>query len=317
MALALNHYFRSIAVVILVSLCASASASAHASPAPLSKHERERIRKKLARELRRNPRAVLERGFLHEAQVSEFRVPMSIRLSASDGHGGYLPSDDQMEIDWDDSVFQWPLAPVGIPAAPQTAYISGGFTAEAAFAGSDVSGYGDPGATELLLGGGIHLQSDPVTISEFATPCADGPQLATDPSARISIESAGTKYGLMNLFTRAFSGALALRMKPASSIVSTCGGTPATTAPLANTSAAPMPLRFRGTFSISPAITPDGKLRFGKISVDDSVTAQLTTFAYLRACTDASAPDCAPQQFPARIKLKRLTAEVLLGDALG
>ena len=267
--------------------------------------------------MRRNPLAALNRSFLKKAQASEFRMPMSIRLRAADGQGGYVPMDDQIEIDWDDSVFQWPLTPTGIPAGPQTVYISGGFTAEASFAGADVSGYGDPGATELLLGGGLNLDTDPFTISEFATACPSGPQLAVDPNSRVAIESAGTRYGLMNLFSQDFRGTLSLRMKPASSITATCGGAPTTTAALANTTAPPMPLRFAGKFTISPAITPDGKMRFGKVSIDDSVTAQLSTFAFVRACTDAAALDCAPQQFPARIKVKKLTAEVLLGDALG
>jgi hypothetical protein len=42
------------------------------------------------------------------------------------------------------------------------------------------------------------------------------------------------------------------------------------------------------------------------------VTPQLSTFAYVRSCTGAAT--CDPKEFPARIKLKKLTAEVLLGD---
>ena len=88
---------------------------------------------------------------------------------------------------------------------------------------------------------------------------------------------------------------------------------PETTPVVDNGSAPPMPVRFNGHFTISPSITPDGKMRFGKISLDDAVSPQLSTFAFVRACTEVPAP-CNPQPFPARLKLKKLTAEVLLGD---
>jgi hypothetical protein len=73
-----------------------------------------------------------------------------------------------------------------------------------------------------------------------------------------------------------------------------------------------MPIRFDGKFRTSPAITADGHVRFGEITIDDSVTPQLSTFAYVRTCTGALT--CDPEQFPARLKLKKLSAEVLLGD---
>jgi hypothetical protein len=92
-----------------------------------------------------------------------------------------------------------------------------------------------------------------------------------------------------------------------------CGDTPVPTAVVDNATAPPMPLRFSGKFAISPSVTADGKLRFGKITIDDSVTPQLTTFAFVRSCTGPLG-NCDPKSFPARLKLKKLTAEVLLGD---
>lgn len=277
----------------------------------LSAQERTRIRKSLARELRRNPASVFTKSFIRKADLVEFHLPMTVRLDKSDGQGGFLPSDDQMEIDWDDSVFTWPLTG-GALAAPQTVNLTGGFTMEGIFNGGDTSGYGVPGATETIVGGGITMASDPFTISEFATSCSSGPQLTTDPASQVSISSAGSRYGLMNPFSQEIQGTLSLHMTFASSVASTCGATPALTPAVDNSSAPPMPLRFDGTFRISPGFTPDGKMRFGKITIDDAVTAQLSTFAYVRACTDAT--NCTPEQFPGRLKLKKMTADVLLGD---
>jgi hypothetical protein len=73
-----------------------------------------------------------------------------------------------------------------------------------------------------------------------------------------------------------------------------------------------MPVRFSGKFQMSPAITADGKTRVGKITIDDTLAPQIANFAYVRACTNALT--CDPMSFPARLKLKRMTAEVLLGD---
>jgi hypothetical protein len=122
----------------------------------------------------------------------------------------------------------------------------------------------------------------------------------------------------MNLFSQEVRGTLSLRMTFAASRTDTCGATPGLTEIVDNSSAPPIPVRFSGKFTISPAITPDGKLRFGKITIDDSVTPQLSTFGFVRSCTQqpAGINPCAPQQFPARFKLKRLTADVLLGDVL-
>jgi hypothetical protein len=116
----------------------------------------------------------------------------------------------------------------------------------------------------------------------------------------------------MNLFSGDFRGSLSLRMAFAGQRYSGCGGTVAPTDAVDNSAAIPMPLRFDGNVRISPALTNDGKMRLGILEVDDTVTPQLSTFAYVRACSGAS--PCNAMQFPARIKLKRLRAEVLLGD---
>jgi hypothetical protein len=323
--LASRRYPRLVLAAVLATLvfatgvtadAAASAASARTRQAAKKKHklsraERNRIRKQLARQLRRNPASALSPAFLRKAAQVEFQLPLTVRLSASDGQGGFKPSDDQLEIDWDDSAFTWPLAD-GIMPANETVSIGGSFSADAVFGGGDTTGYGELGATETLFGKTISMSSDPFTISEFATACPSGPQLTTDPNSRVTITSSDARYGIINLFSGELRGTLSLEMTFASNLATSCGATPALTPVVDNTTAPPMPVRFDGKFSISPAITPDGKMRFGKITVDDSVTPQLTTFAFVRSCTDTAT--CAPEQFPARLKFKKLTAEVLLGN---
>jgi hypothetical protein len=275
-----------------------------------SARERSRLRRTLARRVRRNPGVMLDRGFMKTAALVNFTLPLSVRLSRSNGQGGYEPSDDQLEVTWDDSVVPWPLAG-GAPAAPQTTMLSGRFTMEASW-GGDVSGYGEPGAMEIAQGNRLTMTATPFTISAFQPTCVSGPQLAVAPSPPIAVSSAGFRFGLLNLFRQTIRGTLALRMTFPAQVTAACGGAPAATPTVDNTSAPPMPMRFEGTFRMSPAITADGKLRFGRITVDDAVTPQISTFSYIRSCTVAVT--CDAKQFPARLKVKKLTAEVLLGD---
>jgi hypothetical protein len=195
--------------------------------------------------------------------------------------------------------------------APQTTNLSGTFTLEGSFS-DDASGYGELGALETTNGAGVTMKADPFTISEFNPLCASGPLVAADPAQKITITSAGVRYGLMNLFSRDFRGSLSLRMTFASQLQDGCGGAFGVSPAVDNSTAPPMPVRFNGGFSVSPALTADGQMRFGKIVIDDSVTPQDSTFAYVRACTGTAT--CDPQQFPARLKIKKLTADVLLGD---
>jgi hypothetical protein len=326
-----NRYFSRAAATALVALLLNAgvvSAAPTAGDQPdraesakdrskLSPRERRRIRKSLARQLQGKPSVVLDRRFLRRAALVEFRLPMSARLLAADGQGGWQPSDDELEITWDDSAFAWPLAPTGVLAPAQTLSLSGRFTMESVFNGGDASGYGELGATETVFGTGIAFGSDPFTISEFAAACPDGPQLQTDPNPAIQITSAGGRYGVMNLFSHEIRGTLALRMTFVSNIAAGCGVAPEPTDAVDNSSAPPIPVRFNGRFTISPALTSDGKMRFGKIAIDDAVTPQLSTFGFVRSCTQAiSVGPCDAKQFPARFKFKRLTADVLLGDVL-
>jgi hypothetical protein len=312
--LAFHRYFSLTAIAVAICLAPAASSAAPPKQQKLSAAQKAQIRKQLAREVRKNPAVVMKRSFIRKAAASEFRLPFSVRLRRSDGNGGFEPSDDQLEIAWDDAATTWPLGAGALPPA-QDVLLSGGFTLEAAFGGGDATGYGELGATETIVGRGVSMTSGPFAISDFASPCLSGPQLVADPATPVAITSAGSRFGVMNLFSREIRGTLSLRMTFKAQRALNCGDPPFLTDPVDNTSAAPMPVRFDGKVTVSPAITPDGKLRFGKITIDDAVTPQLSTFAYVRSCTQAP-PNCDPQQFPARLKFKKVTAELLLGDVL-
>jgi hypothetical protein len=276
----------------------------------MSAAKRAKIRRSLARQVHRNPAVVLKRSFLKNAALVDFKLPTTVRLGRSDGAGGWEASDDVVEITYDDSVVPWPLAG-GTPPAPQNTYLSGQFTLEASMS-DDSSGYGELGAMETVQGGKISMTASPFTISEFMSSCPTDSQVAVPAGTDVTVTSAGPRFGLMNLFSGAFRGSLYLRMSFPSQITDTCGGTTGTSAVIDNTPAAPMPVRFIGTFQMSPAVTADGHIRVGRITIDDTLVPQTSNFSYVRACTNVLT--CDPQEFPARLKVKRLTAEVLVGD---
>jgi hypothetical protein len=303
-----------LATVLVVLCLIPAAASADTASAAKAKRptavQRAKIRRTLAREVRRNPGVVLKRSFMKQAAFVDFKLPLTVRLGRSDGVGGYEASDDALEIDWDDAVVPWPLAG-GVPAATQTTYLSGRFTMEASM-GDDASGYGELGSMETVTGANLAMTATPFAISEFDPACPTDTQLKVPAATSVTVTSAGPRFGLMNLFSQTVRGIFDLRMTFPAELTDTCGGTTATTAVVNNTTAPPMPIRFSGTFRMSPAVTADGKIRFGRITVDDTLTPQLSTFSYVRSCVNVLT--CDAQQFPARLKLKRMTAEVLLGD---
>jgi hypothetical protein len=293
----------------------AAPAQAHGAPrAAIAKKQqsdearrRTRVRRDLSRQLRRNPTVIFKRSFVKKAGLVDFRLPLTVRLT--DGSGVLDPTGAALEIQWDDSVIPWP--PFGVPAATQTTSLKGKFSLEASW--GDASGYGEAGTMETVQGRALSMTATPFSIADFSPLCVSGPQLQTAPGQPVQISSAGFRYGLLNPFSQRFRGSLSVRMTFAAANTATCGAAPVITQPVPDSSAPSMPIRFDGRFRTSPAITADGHVRFGEITVNDSVTPQLSTFAYVRT-TCAGAVTCTPAQFPARLKLKKLSAEVLLGD---
>lgn len=278
----------------------------------LTPRQRSAIKRELQRTIRHSPASVFKKSFVKKASLVDFKLPLTVRLNRAAAGGGFEPSDDVLEVQWDTSLEPWPLDPVGIPPATQDMNLDGYFTMEADY-GGDASGYGEFGAMETAQGMGLAITGTPITISSFSSPCAT-PQVFVPSSSPIPITSVTPRFGLLNYFTNQFRGSLALRMTFTTQAALTCGATPGTPQTIDNSVATPMPVYYNGEFRMSPGITADGRIRFGVLNVDDTVTPQTSSFAYLRACTGQTT--CNPVRFPARLKFKKLTAEVLLGDAV-
>lgn len=296
--------------VATVALCLIPTTASASKGEHLSAAQKAQIKRSLGAQVKRHPGVILKKKFAEQAALVDFKLPTTVRLNRSDGVGGFEASDDVLEIDYDDSVIPWPLAG-GMSPASQNTFLQGQFSLEASMS-DDASGYGELGAMETVAGGKIAMTATPFTISEFAGPCATDTQVRVPTGTNVTVTSAGPRFGLMNLFSQTFRGSLYLRMTFPSDVTDTCGGTTTTTPVVGNSTAPPMPVRFSGKFQMSPAITADGKTRVGKITIDDTIENQISNFAYVRACTNALA--CDPMNFPARLKLKRMTADVLLGD---
>src|SRR3954449_9154133 len=170
----LAHSRRLAALVAVASIAGVAASpmtcsadAANKAPAhkKLTKKERAKLQRQLRAELRRSPTKVFSKAFLKKADLVDFKLPLTVRLDTSDGQGGFLPSDDQLEVDWDDSTTVWPLTGGTLPAS-QLTYLSGTFTMQASF-GSDATGYGELGAMETVQGNAISMKADPFTISDF------------------------------------------------------------------------------------------------------------------------------------------------------
>ena len=317
---------------------------------PLTERQKAAERKRLRAMLRKNPRLALSKSFLRRASFVDYSMPLTVRLNPARPFGGSPGPDDQLEIAWNTDTQSWPLPTTSYAPSPvQTVSLGGRFSLEWRF-GADATGYTTLGTSEALVGAKTEMIASPlsplttVPISDFADPpaCAatDQPALAaTDhqdgvnfaPGMRIS--SAGVRYGTINPFGGQIRGNLNLYFSFRSLVRGTCGGAQELTKlvmpapggdPTAPGAARPVPVSFLGEVTLSPAITNDGQLQLGKIVIDDTVIPQESSFGQIYSCTlpDPTPPSgtCAPgdgdaQPFPARVKIKRLTAQLLIGDA--
>lgn len=267
---------------------------------------RTATRHALKREVARNPQAALRPAFIRKAQAAGFRLPITVRLTRAAQTAG----DDVLAVESDTGVVPFPL-PAFQPPAAQAVTLDGKFSLELDF-GADTSGYGQLGAIETIVANGATMTGTSFALADDNPPCVNGP--ATEPALRsgpATVTSAGATRGLLNPFGGTITGTLRLAMAVRSEVGTGCPKTYAQTP--SSQSSQPVPVRFAGRFRVSPAITPDGKVRFGVMDVDDTVTAQVASFARITACTDTTS--CAPEQFPVRVKLQKLTAELLVGGA--
>ena len=315
----------------------------------LTAKQKARERRRLAAMLRKNPRVALRRSFLRKAAFVDYSMPLTVRLNPAQVLGGSV-ADDRLEIAWNTDTQSWPLPTTSYaPSAVQTVGLGGRFAMEWRF-GSDTTGYTTLGTSEALVGAKTEMVASPldpmtsVPISDFSDPptcaVADQPALAATErpdgvsfAPGMKLSSAGVRYGTINPFGGTIRGNLNLYFSFRSLVRSACGAPQELTKviepapggdPLAPGAARPVPVSFLGEVILSPAITNDGQLQLGKITIDDAVIPQESSFGQIYSCTlpDPAPPSgtCAPgdgdaQPFPARVKIKKLTAQLLIGDA--
>jgi hypothetical protein len=249
---------------------------------------------------------------LRRAAVGDDVLPFTIRLRRS-YEGG--PGDDVVALSWDPSATPWPLAGTGPSPVAALTHLDGALGYEWDY-GADTSGYASPGTVETSVGGGLSMTGTgfPIATPEGQT-CTS---LSALDATGIALTSAGGRFGTVNPFSGEVSGTMSLRTTVRTRAVG-CGGDPAT-APtgVARTTGAdpPLPVAFSGRFTVSPAVTADGRIRLGILRVVDAAdTPQRSTFGLVHACTDPLATDgCGRQAFPVRTKMVSMTAEVLSGD---
>jgi hypothetical protein len=323
-------------VVCLGALAAPAPSLAAKHGRKLSKRERIIEGRKLQREIRGNPQAILKSGFLKKAQAVDLSLPLTLRLNRP----GLPPGDDSLAVVWDSSTWAWPEGYTQLQPASPTDPLPGGAvpldgraSVEAEF-GNDVSGYGSLGVVETTNGRWLQFVSgdltSPIPVTGLPTcrsqaaPLPSDPTDSTMPAVRLTrmdlVAGEGTS-GLLNLFGGTARVSLHVRLATTTEALdSNCSGTfgelgqgnyeqgspPPSGDPI-------VPISFDARFRISPAVDSDGKIRLGILSLPAGVT-QPTTFARISTCIQQESPGCTVVRFPARLAISQLNAEILVGD---
>jgi hypothetical protein len=275
-------------------------------------------RRRLRARLKRNPRAALSRDFLQKAAASGLNLPLTLRLNRPGQDAG----DNELMVQWDDSTWPWPANFLPLQPDPGGGVVAlNGRSSMVAQFGSDLSGYGGVGAVETLNGTSLAFDgvpAAPIGVSNFASPVCPAPGVAIQ-MRRLDLSTGEATHGLLSLFGGVARVSLHVRVGTTSRVLNPdCSGdldAAGDNRHDANGSDPIVPINFDAVFRISPSITSDGNLRFGVLTVADG-SAQPTSFARITVCT-ASAPTpntCPTEQFPARLSIKRMNAEVLLGD---
>jgi len=329
-----RHLIPSVGAV-LTALVVSVGAFPAGAPAKAGKHpshhltkrQKAAMRHKLRKLIRRNPGAVLKRGFLRQAQAVDLSLPLTLRLRRSDQG----PIDDALAVTWDSSTWAWPAGFVqltapspGDPPPGGLVPLDGRTSVEADF-GGDTSGYDSPGVVETTNGRRLAFSSQlasPIPVTSLAS-CPDSTTPAVQLTRMDLVTGEGT-HGLLSLFGGTARVSLHVRLSTTTqSLAADCSGAfgDLPTGGYDQTPGAPagdpiVPISFDAQFRISPAVDADGKLRFGVLSLPTGVT-QPTTFARVSTCIQQTASDpCTVVRFPARLSMSQLNAEVLIGDQL-
>lgn len=303
-----------------------------------ARHARDRRR--LAAALRRNPRGALRRGFLRRAAVSGFKMPVTVRLRPG----------TRLGISWAPTRFPLDGGLFAPPLAEQELELSGSFPMIIDFQAGP--GYGGVGNIQGRSGpGGSITAPGPLVIAEQAgcpgaTPAFVEAATGTTGGAPFVATPATQTWVDLNPFTGTSGGYLDLKMSVRSRVLgygATCNApgpvadydVPATASP-ADPWNAPVRLRWSGAFRIAPAITADGAIRFGKMTVDGTAQTQDPTTGNIWGCatedaitgsglplgTPCTSADgsplvgetVGPAPFAAALVVKRLSADIVLGD---
>lgn len=286
---------------------ADAASAAQAAKAAAAKRLRVRLRHQFVKQ----PRLALSKSFLKRAQAAGAVLPFTIRLRRP-YEGG--PGDDLVQLSWDAGATTWPL-PGTVPAAPGTSDLGGALTYEWDYS-ADTSGYATLGTVETVIGAGISLTGSgfPIADADPTAPCGKASALS---ATGIALTSAGVRFGTVNPFSGEVNGTINLRTRLRAA-ATPCAGGPPVSLPVAAATAAdpPLPVVFQGTFTVSPSVAADGRIRIGLLKIAVG-SPQRSTFGLIKACTDATAVDgCGAQMFPVRTKVLSLNAEVLAGDVM-
>ena len=325
----------------------AASTASAASPARTADHQsvtarerkarRARERARLNRELRRSPRSAMRRrDFLRRAAIAGLRMPVTVRLREGTTLGvSFVPTRFSL------------TAPFPAPSGEQDLALSGSFPMVIDFAAGP--GYGGPGNIQARSGpGGSITAAGPLVMAELAGCAATPPPFveaatSTTSGAPIAASAISQTWVDLNPFNGMSDGYLDLKLSVRSRVLestSTCGSPGAvadydvpSTTPATDPWNAAVRIRWDGSFRIAPAITSDGAIRFGKVTVDAALQPQSATSGNLwgcapdaavsgsglpltTACTSASplAEPVNPTPFPAALTMKSLSADILLGD---
>lgn len=304
---------------------------------------RERVR--LWAAVRRHPEVVLTRRFRARAADARLDMPLTVRLNPKiDDDGDFstpavdAPSNDRVRIDWGADPIAAPAGP-GVGAGAQEVTLSGSFGLTARW-GKDTIGYSTGRSVVEVGSGAVAMQATPVEIVDPVPACPDGSALLESGPISISQTPNWTRTGILGLMGGPFRLRLytqwtfnALRQgsfagPPPSPFGDGCGGAFFWTGHIGVT-APPVPIDFRGSSTISPALTTDGRLRLFSIHVHDAVIAQDDDAATFHVCAvpdpsqtpEGSPPpaaDCTGEagddtMLPATVKVLDFDAEVLIG----
>ena len=301
---------------------------------------RARERRALTLALKRNPRKALKRrSFLRRAAIVGLKMPVTVRLREGTTLG----------VTWAPTRFPLDGGLFPAPSGEQTLDLAGSFPMVIDFDAG--AGYGGPGNIQARSGpGGTITGAGPLVMAETAGCAGVPPAFAeaattTTGGAPIQASAATQTWVDMNPFTGSADGYLDLKMSVRSRLLessSVCGApgasadydVPATT-PATDPWNTPVRIRWDGSFRIAPAITADGAIRFGKMTVDGAVQPQGATTGNLWGCapdavvTGAGLPlstpctavgtplpvdTVSPVPYPAALIVKTFSADILLGQ---